>query len=91
MTPNKSYEDERDSILEAFLRECPEPTPTQIAEWRGRYPNYAAEIMNLAADLLFLSNNRGSQDAALTPDEIAREDEAAIKSFRDAQCRIKPD
>jgi hypothetical protein len=88
MTPNKRNEDQRDSVLAAFLNECPEPTPSEIAEWRGRYPDFAADIMNFAADLLQLSRARGDLVVERTADELRHDDDEAFKAFENAKHRL---
>ncbi len=82
MTPNKEYEEKRHAILAAFLDQCPNPTPAQIAEWRQRYPKFAADIMNLAADIYFLANLRKDLPKEQTVESARRSDEAALESFR---------
>ncbi|MEJ0050116.1 MAG: hypothetical protein WDN02_02680 [Methylovirgula sp.] len=89
MTPNKENNEDRDAILAAFLDECPEPSPAQIAEWRQRHPQFAADIMNLAADLYALANARENQPIDRTVESARRDDEAALESFQKKRRRIE--
>lgn len=89
MTPNKENNEEQDAILAAFLDECPEPSPEQIAEWRQRYPRFAADIMNLAADIYALANLRGDQPEEQTAESARRSDEAALESFQKKKQRLQ--
>ncbi len=80
---------DKDAVLSAFLEACPNPLPKEIAEWRARYPDFASDIMELAADLIFLQNERG--DSRLDPTSES-EDEAysvAIRSLRAAEQRLQ--
>ena len=43
---------DRDMVLCAFMKACPEPTPAQVADWRKRHPQYADDIVAVAADML---------------------------------------
>ncbi len=89
MTSNKEKNKDRDAILAAFLNECPQPSPAQIAGWRQRYPRFAADIMNLAADLYALANARENQPKDRTVERARRDDEAALESFRKKRRRVE--
>ncbi len=89
MTPNKENKKQLDAILAAFSDECPEPSPAQIAEWRQRYPQFAADIMNLAADIYALANLRKDQSKEQTLESARRNDEAALESFRKKRQRLE--
>ncbi len=90
MTPNKEYENERDAILAEFLDQCPEPTPEQISEWVERYPKFATEISEFAADLIWLSGPPGNRLAPEpTPEEIETQHQASLKLFREIELRVQ--
>ncbi|MEJ0050117.1 MAG: ImmA/IrrE family metallo-endopeptidase [Methylovirgula sp.] len=80
---------DKDSVLSAFLEACPVPLPSEIAKWRVRYPEFATEIMELAADMIFLQNER--EIVPLSEQKQKSEEEAysiAIKSLRAAEQRL---
>ncbi|MHB8884759.1 MAG: hypothetical protein ACYC5H_06685 [Methylovirgula sp.] len=91
MTPNKEYEDERDAVLSEFLDQCPEPTPEQLAEWVEHYPKFAAEILEFAADLIWLSGPPGdhAKPPEPTPEELEAEYKKSLTLFREIERRVQ--
>jgi hypothetical protein len=91
MTAAKN-EIERDAILSAFLKECPNPSPEQIAQWRNLHPDYSAEILELAADLVELSIERGADVVPdPTDEELAIARREFEKTLRQLERRKKED
>jgi Zn-dependent peptidase ImmA (M78 family) len=80
---------DKDAVLSAFLEACPSPLPKEIAEWRARYPHFAADIMELAADLIFLQNERVDSLPGLTPESGDEAFSVAIRSLRAAEQRLQ--
>jgi len=80
---------DKDAVLSAFLEACPVPSPEDVAQWRRRHPEFSTEIMELAADLIFLSNNREDDPAHEDGPEQEEEDYlVALQSFRAAEQRL---
>ncbi len=80
---------DKDSILSAFLETCPSPTPAQVAEWQTRFPQSAAEIEELAADLLFLDGDGElRQVSEPTAAELGREHLRSLSLFRSIEQRV---
>ncbi len=89
MTPNKENNEDRDAILAAFLDECPLPSPAQIADWRQRNPQFAADIMNFAADRYALANASSDHPKERTAESARREEKAALESFEKKRRRLE--
>ena len=53
--------DARD-VLDAFIKACPVPTPTQVSTWVKAHPEHAEAIKEAAADLLAVNLLAGDGD-----------------------------
>ncbi len=80
---------DKDAVLSAFLEACPVPLPKEIAEWRACYPDFAADIMELAADLIFLQNERGDSLPDPNPESEEEVYSVAIRSLHAAEQRLR--
>jgi hypothetical protein len=73
-----------EEVLMEFVYENENPTPEALAEWVRRYPQYEAELMDLAMDWLYMTLPRSARSTRISKSKIIQVAMKALQSVPDA-------